>query len=81
MITKEHCQKILSKCLSFSKADEALVILSGGKEHLTRFANNYIHQNVVKKDYTLMIQSIFGKRIGSASTNNFGAEELERICR
>ena len=81
MITREHCQTVLEKCLKFSEADETIVYIQGGKESLSRFANNYIHQNVLKKDYRLVIQSIFGKKIGRASTNFFSEDELKRVCR
>jgi len=47
--------------------------------HLTRFANNYIHQNVAETDAILSVRAVVGKRQGAATTNNLSAEGIERV--
>ena len=79
MLGKEHAKRILKEAISYSKADETEVYISGGKSWLTRFANNYIHQNVVQKDYTITARMIKGKKVGVASTNVFHGEYLKDI--
>jgi len=79
MLGKEKAQKILSEALGYSTADEAEVFITGGKNWLTRFANNYIHQNVLQKDYSITAKLIKGKKIGIASCNIFHDEELKEV--
>jgi len=46
---------------------------------LTRFANNYIHQNVAERNVTLIMRLLRGKRIGLATTNRLDVEGLDRL--
>lgn len=79
MLGKEKAFEILSECLRYSRADETELILEGGKNFLTRFANNYIHQNVLQKDYTLTARVCLGKKVGVASCNAFFGKELKAV--
>jgi len=79
MISEQLAKRIFDEALAASSADETLVVLSGGKSALTRFCNNYIHQNVMQKDYSVTVVTAFGKQVGVASSNLFDRGELERI--
>lgn len=79
MLDKDLAYKILKEAVDYSPADETEVILQGGKDALTRFANNYIHQNVMQKDYSLMVRTVFGKRAGIASCNIFDGTKLKEL--
>ena len=57
--------------MNYSCADQTEVLYSGGDTALTRFANNYIHQNVAERDASVSIRVVIGKRIDTASTNKF----------
>lgn len=79
MLEKELAYKILKEAILYSPADETEIILQGGKSALTRFANNYIHQNVIQKDYYLTVKAILGKRMGVASCNVFEGTHLKEV--
>ena len=79
MLGKEKAKQILLEALSYSTADEAEVYITGGKSWLTRFANNYIHQNVVQKDYSITARLIKGKKVGIASCNVFHDKYLKDV--
>jgi len=78
MMTKERALEILEKCLRFSKADQADVVVMGGDTYLTRYATNYIHQNTAESNAEVYVRSVFGKKIGLATTNALDDESLER---
>lgn len=50
-------------------ADQAEVVLQSGTSSLTRFANNYIHQNVEETSLRVTVRAVIGKKIGVASTD------------
>ncbi|HPZ08069.1 MAG TPA: TldD/PmbA family protein [Candidatus Eremiobacteraeota bacterium] len=77
MLGKERARKILEEAISYSTSEETEVHITGGKHWLTRFANNYIHQNVVQKDYSITARLIEGKKVGIASSNVFHDEYLK----
>jgi PmbA protein len=76
MIGKREAKKILNFVMKQSKADQTEVSLVNHDQALTRFANNYIHQNVSESDSTVSIRVVFGKKIGAAATNSL---ELKKI--
>jgi PmbA protein len=76
MIGKREAKKFLNFVMAQSKADQTEVSLVNHDQALTRFANNYIHQNVSESDSSVSIRVVFGKKIGTASTNSL---ELQKI--
>lgn len=62
-------------------ASEAEVLLLGGEEQLTRFANSQIHQNVAEKNTQISLRYIVGKQVGVAGTNRLDDESLRRLIR
>ena len=77
MIGKREARKILNFVMKRSKADQVEVSLVNHDQALTRFANNYIHQNVSESDSSVSIRVAFGKKIGTASTNSLDLDEIE----
>ena len=69
MLDKERCQEILAEILKYSDADETELIVGGGANQLTRFANNVIHQNVAEEGYLLSVRTVYGSRTARATTN------------
>ncbi len=61
-------------------ATEAEVMLAGGEEALTRFANSEIHQNVAESDVRVNLRFVRGKRIGVASSGRTDGESLRRLA-
>ena len=77
MIGKAQAKKLTSLVFKASRADQVEVLLYGYNQALTRFANNYIHQNVNESNISVGIRSIFGKKIGSASTNSLDPKRIQ----
>ena len=81
MLGKERCEKILRDSLALLKrADEAEVTVFTTESGLTRFATNYIHQNVVEHTARVQVRVVLGKRIGHATTNRLDAEGLKQMA-
>jgi len=72
---KNTCDDVLRR----ARNDPAEVLLFSEAQNLTRFANNYIHQNVAERNVTLIMRLLRGKRIGLATTNRLDAEGLDRL--
>ncbi len=67
------CEKILS----YSKADQLEVLFYSTQSALTRFAVNYIHQNVAEDDARVSIRAVVGKRNGVVETNDLSPASLQ----
>jgi PmbA protein len=61
-------------------ASQAEVLVFSGEEHLTRFANSQIHQNVAETNTVVNLRFVRGKRVGVASTNRLDDEALRRLA-
>jgi len=61
-------------------ATEAEVLVAGGDEALTRFANSEIHQNVAESDIRVNLRLARGRRIGVASSGRTDPEALRRLA-
>lgn len=73
-------RELLQKVLSYSQAEQTEVIYFGIESALTRFANNFIHQNVAESNHELRVRAVVGKRIGVATTNRLDDESLRRVA-
>jgi len=80
MIGSEKINHILKQVLKVSSADQTEAMLIAHNTQLTRFANNYIHQNVAEINTILSVRAVMGKRQGVATTNNLSAEGIERAA-
>ncbi|UCG29696.1 MAG: TldD/PmbA family protein [candidate division WOR-3 bacterium] len=76
MIGKKDARKIVNFVKKQTKADQVEVSILNHEQALTRFANNYIHQNVSESNSSISIRVVFGKKLGIASTNSL---ELKKI--
>jgi len=62
---------ILDMALAASKADETEALAFASESALTRYTHNYIHENMVERNWQLSVRAVVGKRIGVAGTNRF----------
>jgi predicted Zn-dependent protease len=76
---KDEVLAILERVLSASTADQCEAYLSGISWGLTRFANNYIHQNVYEDNVLLTVRTVFRKKIGKAKTNRLDADSIKEV--
>ncbi|RLC65910.1 MAG: hypothetical protein DRI48_05945 [Chloroflexi bacterium] len=79
MIGRKQVETLLKRALAISSADETEVVLLGLDEHLTRFANNIIHQNVSESNRYVVVRAALGRRVGVAATNDLTDVGLERV--
>ncbi len=73
---RDEVRRLAEKVLGMSRADETEVVISGGEEALTRFAENLIHQNVARTELTVTVRAFVGKRMAEATTNRLDENSL-----
>lgn len=81
MYTEQQAKAVLDKVLALSKADECTVTLEGGIDGNIRFALNNVSTSGIITNSELGVQAAFGKRVGTATTNEYDDESLERVVR
>ncbi|PSR55870.1 peptidase C69 [Adhaeribacter arboris] len=81
ILNKEEAQAILRKILSYSKADECEVNLSGTEGGNIRYARNSVSTSGAEENTSLAIESRFGKRAGTATINEFDDAALQKLVR
>jgi PmbA protein len=79
MLEEKDVRALTEKVLGFSKASQTEVLFWGTDRSLTRFANNYIHQNVAETNTAVSVRAVLGKKIGVASTNKIDDESLRDV--
>jgi len=78
MIGEKEFRDIRDRVFGCSEADETEVVLGGGREHLTRYGENRITQNVSEERYELRVRVRVGRKMGLATTNDFTDASLEK---
>jgi PmbA protein len=73
-------REIVQTVMRASPAQQTEVVVVDQDENLTRFANNYIHQNVAERNTQITVRAVVGKRIGLAASNDMRRESLERLA-
>lgn len=81
ILTEAQAKAILDKVIAFSTADECSAQLGGGIGGNVRFARNDISTSGIVDDIELGVQVAFGKRVGTATINQFDDASLERVVR
>ena len=81
ILTKQEAQTLLKKVLSYSKADECEVNLSGSDGGNIRYARNAVSTSGGVSQSTLVVSSAYGKKSGVATINEFDDASLEKVVR
>jgi predicted Zn-dependent protease len=81
ILSKEQAQALLKKVLSYSKSDECEVNLSGTDGGNVRYARNSVSTSGIISQTQLVVQSAFGKKLGTATINEFDDASLEKVVR
>ncbi|GAB2763604.1 TldD/PmbA family protein [Rhabdobacter roseus] len=81
ILTQEEAKKIIDKVLSYSKADEMSVGLSGSRTGNIRYARNTVSTSGETNNLSLAVTAVFGKRSGTATINEFDDASLEKTVR
>src|SRR5947208_13572732 len=66
--------------LAAAEADQAEVAVYSGVSALTRFANNYIHQNVEETDTSVTVRAVIGKKVGVAASDVVTPDGLKAVA-
>ncbi len=74
MLNKETAYRIIDTAIDEAKGYDARIIVQGGTEALTRFANSEIHQNVEVSSLTATIVITRGKKQSQISTDLYTPE-------
>jgi len=79
MMRREEAKALLDRVLQAAKGREIEVMLGGGSDSLTRFANNEITQNVSEHRYLLSVRILQGKKTGRATGNDLSEKGIARL--
>jgi predicted Zn-dependent protease len=80
MLGETEMRRIADAVIAGSRADQTEVEVFWHNSALTRFANNYIHQNVELTDVDVRVRAVIGQKIGIASTNEVSDEALAGVA-
>ena len=80
-LNQDEAKRICDRVLSFSKADECSVAINGSRQGNIRFARNSVSTAGLNEDQRLTVTVAFGKRQGTASSNEFDDKSLEQLVR
>ncbi len=81
ILSKDQAQALLKKVLSYSKADECEVNLTGTDGGNVRYARNAVSTSGIVSQSQLVVQSAYGKKLGTATINEFDDASLEKVVR
>lgn len=81
LLTQDEARTLLQKALSFSKADECQVRVSGSDGGNIRYARNSVSTSGQTSTTQLVIASSFGKKQGIATINEYDEASLEKAVR
>ncbi|MFS0771571.1 TldD/PmbA family protein [Sphingomonas sp. 1P08PE] len=81
MMTETEAKAILTRAVALSTADECTAQLTGSTRGNIRFALNNVSTSGVVSDTDLAVRVAYGRRVGTASINEFSDAALERVVR
>ena len=81
ILSQEEAKNILSKVLSYSKADGCEANLNGTNGGNIRYARNSVSTAGETSDVQLAVQSYFGKKSGIATINEFDEASLAKVVK
>ena len=77
--TEEEAKKIMEKALGFSTADACEINLSGTESGNIRYARNTVSTSGHRSNQSLVVQSSFGKKSGTATIDEFDDASLKKV--
>ena len=81
ILTEEQARALLKKALSYSKAEQCEINLNGGDSSNIRYARNSVSTSGGISRNSLVVSSAFGKKVGTATINEFDDASLEKVVR
>jgi predicted Zn-dependent protease len=74
-------RQIAEILLKASPAEQTEIFAVEQDESLTRFANNFVHQNVTERNISITVRAVTGTRVGIAISNDTRPESLKGLAR
>jgi len=81
ILTKAEAKALLTKVLSYSKAEQCEVNLNCSDSGNIRYARNSVSTSGGISANSLVVSSAFGKKLGTATINEFDDASLEKVVR
>ncbi|MEJ2160689.1 MAG: TldD/PmbA family protein [Chromatiales bacterium] len=81
ILNKDEARSILEKVMKYSQSEECEANLNGNAGGNIRYALNTVTTAGQVNDTTLVVQSGFGKRVGTATVNEFDEGSIEKVVR
>lgn len=81
LFTEQEAKTLLQKVIKLSKADECTAQLTGSIDGNIRFARNSVSTSGIIDNTELVVQVAFGKRVGTATINEFDDASLARVVK
>ncbi|MDH5474714.1 MAG: TldD/PmbA family protein [Cyclobacteriaceae bacterium] len=79
--SKDEAKRIMEKALSFSSSDSCEVNLDGSESGNIRYARNTVSTAGHRSNQNLVVQANFGKKVGTATVDEFDDGSLERAVK
>ena len=81
ILSQQEAYDILSTVIGLSKADHCTASLGGSNQGNIRYARNTVSTSGVESNVSLAVTAAFGKKTGTATTNELTKDALERVVR
>ncbi len=79
ILNRKEARAILEKVVALSKADGCEANLDGSNSGNIRYARNSVSTAGVTEDISLVVQCNFGKKVGTATINEFDDSSLAKV--
>jgi len=79
LLSRDDCQALTQKLLSYARADETRVTVQSGVQGNTRFAVNQVSTAGDAYNVVVAVRSAFGRRAASATTNKLDDASLRAV--
>jgi predicted Zn-dependent protease len=80
-LSQEETKKICDKLISFTKADQCEVSVTGSRRGNIRYARNAVSTAGLVEDTQIAVSVAFGKKVGIATINELDDKSLEKAVR
>jgi len=77
LFTEQQAKQLITKIISYSKANEISITITGSREGNVRFARNTVSTSGETNDLSISITSVFGKKTGTTTTNEIEDASLK----
>ena len=79
--TKDEAREILERALKYSSADDCEINLTASNSGNIRYARNTVSTAGARSNRQLVVQSNFGKKVGTATIDEFDDASLQKVVK